>query len=228
MESNNIIVNTAQIPSSIKCAIFDLDGTLINSTGVWHKIDEEFLSRRGISVPADFTDEIKKHNFDTGAVYTKKRFGLYESIDEIKKEWFDLAIHEYTCNIELKKGAAEFLKLLKKNNIKLALATASDHKLYEKCLKRNGVYDCFDIFTHTTEVKRGKGYPDIYDMAAMKCGCMPQDCVVFEDILDGVKGAKNGGYYTIAVYDKASEKNESEIRRISDMYIYNYQDVIVL
>lgn len=209
----------------IECAVFDLDGTLIDSTGVWHKIDIDFLTKRGIDVPKDFSQEIKKHNFTTGAVYAKERFHLKESVDEIKKEWFDMAISEYTYNIKLKKGVAGYLKLLKHNNVKLALATSSEHRLYEKCLKRNGIYEYFDVFTHTTEVKRGKGYPDIYDKAVSDCGCRACKSVVFEDILPAVLGAKAGGYYTVGVYDKASEEDLSRIKDNCDKFIYNFNEL---
>ena len=154
-----------------QCAIFDLDGTLINSTGVWEQVDVEFLGKRGIEVPPDFVKAIKTHNFVTGSEYVAKRFGLSESPEKIAAEWFEMAADAYANDIILKDGAREFLLKLKQMGYSLAVATASDRALYEPCLKRNGIYDLFDSFTQSDEVKRGKGFPDVYELAADKCGC---------------------------------------------------------
>lgn len=84
----------------------------------------------------------------------------------------------------------------------MAVATASREAYFVPALKNNGIYDCFEAFTSLAEVERGKGYPDIYWRAAEKIGTAPAGCVVFEDILAGVRGAKAGGFYTVAVYDR--------------------------
>lgn len=78
--------------------------------------------------------------------------------------------------------------------MKLTVATSSTHTLFEKCLKRNGIYDLFDSFTETHEVERGKGYPDVYELAAARCQTDTAHCIVFEDILKAVQGAKKGGF----------------------------------
>lgn len=74
--------------------------------------------------------------------------------------------------------------------MKIAAATSSDVRLFEPCLKHHGIYDWFDAFSVTTEVKRAKGFPDVYQNAAKKLGLPDEDCVVYEDILKGVEGAK--------------------------------------
>lgn len=164
-----------------KCCIFDLDGTLIDSTGVWHKVDIDFLEKRGIAIPDDFIEEIKIHTFESGAKYVVERFGLDENPKEIISEWFDMAVFAYDNEIKLKNGVKELLEFIKQQGLKIALATSSDRKLFEKCLKRNGIYDFFDSFTQTSEVARGKSFPDVYECAALKCGVEKEDCIVFED-----------------------------------------------
>ena len=81
--------------------IFDLDGTLTRSNHVWSKIDEEFLGKRGIKVPEDYFKQVSAMNFEQAAVYTNDRFSLGENIQDIMKEWFDMAVYEYTNVIEL-------------------------------------------------------------------------------------------------------------------------------
>lgn len=212
--------------SGFTCAIFDLDGTLLDSTGIWEKIDIDFLGKRGILVPEDFMDAIKTHNFQTGSVYVAERFGLAESPEQIAQEWFEMAVKAYAYEIQLKKDADVFLKKLKQMGIKLAVATSSHRSLYEPCLKRNGVYGLFDSFTQTDEVCRGKGHPDVYELAARRSGAAVSECMVFEDILRGAQGAVSGGFFTVGVYDEASAKDAVQMRCICDAYIEDYRELL--
>lgn len=212
--------------SAFDCAIFDLDGTLLASTDIWAKIDVDFLGSRGIEVPQDFTEAIKAHNFKTGSVYVAERFGLDEKPEDIANEWFEMAKDAYAKHIVLKKHAGEFLTLLKAKGCKLAVATSSDRVLYEPCLKRNGVYSLFDCFTQTDEVARGKGFPDVYELAAAKCNTCVQRCVVFEDILKGVEGAAEGGFFTVGVYDEASAADRCKIEQLSNIFIEDYAQLM--
>ncbi|MDO5382994.1 MAG: HAD family phosphatase [Eubacteriales bacterium] len=208
------------------CAIFDLDGTLLNSCHVWEEIDREFLRKRNIPITEEFEREIKLHTFETGSVYVVEKYGLNETPQQVMKEWYDMAIVEYANTIDLKPNAAKYLRQLKNNGIKLSVATSADKVLFEPCLKRNGIYELFDCFTQTSEVKRGKRFPDVYLKAAEKCGCDVDECVVFEDILSAVKSSKSGGFYTVAVYDDISKKDWNKIMQVSDYYVYDYGDIM--
>ncbi|MDO5403425.1 MAG: HAD family phosphatase [Eubacteriales bacterium] len=211
---------------NFECAIFDLDGTLIDSTGVWDRVDTEFLGKRGILVPDDYIQNIKLHNFETGARYTVERFLLNEKPEDIVREWFDMAIEEYAHHIQLKPYAKELLQGLKKRGIKLAIATSADRSLYEPCLKRHNIYDWFDNFTQTSETGRGKEFADVYELAAKRCNTDVSKCIVFEDILAAVKGAKSGGFYTAAVADEASEKDREQIIGLCDVFLHDYSHIV--
>ena len=184
--------------TKFKGIIFDLDGTLVESHGVWSRIDIDFLGKRGFAVPADYTKAVSSMDFQQAAVYTKERFSLTESSDEIRNEWRDMAIWHYANDIEAVKGAPDFVRSLRKAGVKLALATASSKELYKPVLERHGIYDCFEFFATTEQVERGKGFPDIYLFAAQGLGLKPDDCAVFEDIIEGVQGAKDGGFMVFA------------------------------
>lgn len=209
-----------------KGAIFDLDGTLIDSTGVWHSIDREFLGRRGFDVPEDYVEYIAPLGVDDTAIYTKERFKLKETVEEIKREWYDMAVYAYANTIPLKKGVYRYLHVLHKNNIKKAIATASDMELAIAVLKNNGIFDLFDNVTTIKEVKRGKGFPDIYIKAAGKMNLSPDDCVVFEDIIQGVKGSRAGGFFTIGVDDNHSDEYKERICGLSDEFINCFEELI--
>lgn len=207
-------------------AIFDLDGTILDSMGVWRQIDVEFLGRRGISVPPDYLEAITPLGFDRAAEYTIRRFSLPESREEIVREWYLMAENAYRYQVELKEGAGEWLNRLKSLNIPLAVATSSDEALFVPALKRTGIYDCFDAFVTVKEVASGKGFPDIYEKAAGRIGCVPEQCVVFEDILQGIRGAKMGGFCAVAVYDEDSAHEEQAMRDAADYYIYSFRQLL--
>lgn len=201
--------------------IFDLDGTLTRSNHVWSKIDEEFLGKRGIKVPEDYFKQVSAMNFEQAAVYTNDRFSLGENIQDIMKEWFDMAVYEYTNVIELCGNAGEYVRKLKEQGRKIALATASTEELYKPVLKRNGIYDCFDCFVSTEQVERGKGFPDVYELAAEKLGLESKNCVVYEDIVEGIKGAKAGGFFAVACLNDHYSHDWDEMREIADEVVEN-------
>lgn len=205
--------------------IFDLDGTLIKSNHVWSKIDKEFLGKRGFEVPKDYYKAVSVMNFDQAAKYTIKAFGLKEDVESIQKEWFDMAVYEYSNVIGLVSGADKFLKKLKDNNVKIALATASTKQLYEPVLKHNGIYDYFDFFASTEQVKRGKGFPDVYEYACRGLALEPEKCAVFEDIIEGIRGAKAGNFTAVACLNDHYGTDFDLIKKESDFYFTTYNEI---
>ncbi|MFR0048046.1 MAG: HAD family hydrolase [Clostridium butyricum] len=211
---------------NIKGAIFDLDGTLVDSMWVWSKIDIDYLESKGHALPENLNSEICHLSFTQTAHYFKERFSLSDSIDTILKDWNNMAYNHYSENVKLKDGVKEFLDKLKQNNIKIALATSNSVPLLEACLKNNGIYDYFDSITTTDEVSNGKNCPDVYLLAAKKLNVNPKNCIVFEDILPAIKGAKAADMTVIAVSDKHSLNDLDEIINHSDKYINSYFELI--
>ena len=209
----------------IKAAIFDMDGTLIDSMWVWKTVDIEYLMKRNITPPDDLRENIEHLSFSETAKYFKERFNLNESIEAIMAEWNDIALKEYTNNVKLKPGAKEFLTLLKSNEIKIGLATSNCNMLLEVALKNNNIYDYFDCITTTNEVNRGKNFPDVYLLCAEKLEVAPAKCIVFEDILPAVIGAKAAGIKVIGVHDLYSENQKEDIMRLADLYIFQYNEL---
>ncbi|MDY5807297.1 MAG: HAD family phosphatase [Lachnospira sp.] len=210
-----------------QCAIFDLDGTLINSTGVWNKVDEDFFNRRNVIMPPEFPQVIKTHTLMSGAVYIKDRLSLPESPEDIVKEWHDAAVYAYHNDVRIKPYVKELLKLLKNSyGYKIGLATSNTHELYDQCLINNGIYDYFDSFTQSDEVERLKGFPDIYEKSAERMGVPKEECIVFEDVYQAVKGARMGNFFTVAVEDSASADDREEIIKIADVYIKSFRELV--
>ena len=211
---------------NIEGAVFDLDGTLLDSSWVWEKVDEKFLGDRGFQVPDDYVDEISPLGAERAAVYTIERFGLNEDKDDIVREWIEMAKKEYATEVVCKPYAKEFLEELHKLNIKMAVATSSDRELFMKTLEREGILKYFQKIVTVDEVERGKGYPDIYEEAARRITVNPHKCLVFEDILAGVTGASLGEFNVVAVFDEKSKHNWEKIKSISKYSINDYKELL--
>ena len=211
--------------TGFKAAVFDLDGTLIRSKGVWSDIDRQFFEKRGLTVPEDYCKAVSTKNFRTAAVYTKELLGLEDSVESIMQEWHDMAVYEYTHIIGEVDGAADFLRYLSGRGVKLGLATANSAALYEPVLKRLGVYSLFDSFATTEEVERGKGFPDVYELVCERLGEKSSDTIVFEDLPEGIRGAKLGGFTAAACLDELNGSNREVMIREADICFESYREL---
>lgn len=211
---------------NIKGAIFDLDGTLLDSLGVWKDIDIKFLSKRGFDVPEDYAKNISALSFREVAEYTVRYFELRETAEEIMDEWFYMSKIEYGSNIFLKPYAKEFLFMLKNSGVKLCTATNLPDELSNAALINNGIYDLFDAFCETQEVGKSKQFPDVFYLAAQKLNVPADECAVFEDIPHNILSAKTAGMYTCGVYDSHAEYYKQELQKCSDIYIECFKDLI--
>lgn len=209
-----------------KGAIFDLDGTLLDSMDVWKKIDIAFFKKRGLSVPPDYGQEILAMSFRQTAEYTIERFGLQERPDDIIHEWNQTAVEAYSHNVQLKTGVKQYLHQLKAKDVRLGVCTALSQNLYLPCLQNNDVYQLFDAYVSTDDVKRGKNYPDAWLLCAARLGIAPQDCMAFEDVLPAILGAKAAYMQICGVYDPYAEKDRAEIRKLSDYYIDSFTQLL--
>ncbi|MEG6521591.1 HAD family hydrolase [Desulfotomaculum sp. 1211_IL3151] len=206
-----------------QAAIFDLDGTLLDSMGVWEDIDVEFLAKRELSVPDDYINEICALSFQEAAEYTIKLFGLSEEPAAIINEWNDMALSKYSHTVRMKQYAGEYLSKLKARGTKLAVATGLPPVLYIPALRNNGILDLFDVLCSTEEVARGKEFPDIFLYAAERMKVAPENCIVFEDIFPAVCSARQAGMKVYGVYDKSSAAYWESILKTADGVLYDFQ-----
>lgn len=207
-------------------AVFDLDGTLLDSMGVWEQIDRDFLGSRAISVPKDYAQAVALLGFWQAAEYTIRRFGLTDTPQQLTEEWNRMAGDAYRFRVELKLGAKEYLSHLRKKGVRLAVATSSHRELFLPTLERHGILDWFDAIVTVLEVSRGKGFPDIYEEAARRIQLLPQECAVFEDLPDALRGARDGGFYAVGVFDVHSKDEESRLHQMSDTVIRDFRELL--
>lgn len=213
-------------PSLFRGAVFDLDGTLLDSMRVWVDIDYAFLRSRGLPEEIEYFERIKQISIRQAADYTIARYELSDKPEELIAWWMEMARRAYHDTVPLKNGAREYLDYLKGTGIRLSVATACAPELYIPALKRLGIYELFDAFASLHEVERGKSEPDVYLLAAKRMDVPPEDCVVFDDIIDGIRGAKKGGMATVGVYDDSSKEQRAEIEGAADYYIESFRELL--
>ncbi|MDR3166180.1 MAG: HAD family phosphatase [Synergistaceae bacterium] len=208
----------------MKAYIFDLDGTLLDSTAVWEQIDIDFLNERGIPVPPDYAPTIAPMSFRETAEYTIARFRLSDAADALCRKWFDMALYAYGHTVKLKPHVREYLAALKARGKKLAVATSSTPQLYEAALRNLDILNFFDVICSADEVEYGKSRPDIFILAAKKLNVSPSGCVVFEDVLQAVQSAKSAGMTVYGIYDEASKADWEQIKTTADGAFTDFKD----
>lgn len=194
-------------------AIFDLDGTLINSMWVWESLLIDFLNKYHLRPSEHLLNEVTHMSLVQSSAFVQKHFNLPQSAEEIHQEWVETAAHAYAEKIELKDGAYEYLLQLKKQGIRLGIATSCDRHLCESCLKNNGIWDYFDAITYADEVGKGKNHPDIYLESLQRLRGDVKKAVLFEDILVAMRTAHSIGLDTVIVQDSSAEPGLGYIKK---------------
>lgn len=200
----------------IKFAIFDLDGTLLDSSEMWQTLGARYLTALGETPEDGLTEEIKELSIPEGARYLHERYGLSYSPEEIVRHLTRMIEHFYTNEARLKDDAAKLLAALRAHCVHMSVATAGDERLGMGALVRLGVGDFFAGSVSCSNYG-SKTSPDVFLAAADLIHALPEETIVFEDSLFAVKTAKRAGFVTAAVKD-ISEHNQTELKRVSDFY----------
>ena len=198
-----------------KGAIFDLDGTLLDSMGVWDQVDIDFLSKRGIDVPDDYMTKVAAMQFRQIAEYTIARFSLTDTPEELMDEWDHMARVMYATVVEAKPYAREYLAQLKESGAKLAVATSLPPMLREPAMKHVGIFGYFDEVVSVDDAGDvGKDQPDVYLLAASRLG----------DLLIGMRSAKSVGMKVWAMHDDSSDADWPAICGLADGVMFDFHD----
>lgn len=203
---------------TIRGAIFDVDGTLLDSMFIWDTIGESYLRSIGYESKENLNEVFKNMSLRQVACYYQSEYGVTLSIEEIMDGVNAMLEQCYRYEAPLKPGVNQLLAQLSENGIRMCIATATDRYLVEAALERCGVRAYFgEIFT-CNEVGHGKDEPHIFEAALRFLGTEKAETVVFDDALYAVRTAKSAGFPVAAVYD-SHEKNQVEIRALSDFYL---------
>lgn len=215
--------------SSFKGAVFDLDGTLADSMGLWEEVDRIWLERRHIRAPEDIAAIFASMTVTGAAEYAIRRFGAGPGPEEIVREWRDMVLEQYRGTVPLKEGARELIRFLIRRGIKLAVATSCFPAACEGFLARQGLREAFSALVYTDEMRAedgrilNKDNPRIWRTAAEGLGLAPEDCVMFEDRYEALMGGRAAGMGVVAVWD-ASCPDWSLLETEADLALRSLRD----
>lgn len=181
---------------------FDLDGTLLDSNGIWLDIDIEFLGQHGVSpVPEDYTHFVTHNGFEAAAVYTKERFRLSERPEEIIAAWQRMALEHYAHRLPLKPGAMPLLQALSQRGEPMAIITSCIPHLCRAALEHHGIDPLFRGVYYSAELGMEKSDPNLYAYLSQLWELPPEECILFDDAPKYCAAAKEAGWQVYVVHD---------------------------
>lgn len=210
----------------MKYAIFDLDGTLLDSMPIWVNLGETVLASMGIIPDDDLNKRFKTMTLEQSSKYLTNVFDLPVTWEELMQIFTDTVKSGYENTAPLKPYVKEFLEYLKENNIPMCVATASERHLTETALKRTGALPYFQFVLTCSDIGKTKETPDVYLEAMRRLGGTIENTVVFEDAYFSVLSAKKGNFPVVAVYDDCAKNEKETIQSMADYYIESFKELL--
>ena len=205
-------------------AIFDMDGTLLDSMKYWRNLGRDYLLANGITPPSDLNKRMEAKTLEQAAEYFTSDLGLKKTIPQVLQELDEQMARHYREDVVCKPNAAEYLESLKKRGVKMCVASATPGRLAMPALTRLGLADCFLFFLDTLEAGLSKKNPYIYDLSAARLGGTRENTAVFEDAAYALETAFRAGYYTIGIQDAYAQLPPEQMKLICDEYWTGYPE----
>lgn len=207
----------------IKAAIFDYDGTVIDSMDMWSQASSNYVRTVLGKEPAPDLDRIiKAMSLEEGAKIFRDEYGAPGTDDDIVQAVLQTVTDQYRTTLQLKPGILDILDDLKSHGVRMCVATASAREMIEAGNERLGLNKYFEKVFTCMEVGANKRKPDIYNQAAAYFGTSPEETLVFEDVLHASRTASEAGYHLIGVYDESSADESDEIRQLCRLFLDTY------
>lgn len=208
-------------------AVFDVDGTLLDSMGIWEDVGARYVKSLG-KVPEEKLGEILfPMSLEEGAAYVKERYKVPFATDEIIARVLGIIRDYYYEEAPLKDGAKELLEALYRAGVPMVIATSSEREHVRRAFRRLGIDRYFEKILTCSEIGQGKSSPLIYQRAAETLGMSPGEIWVFEDAFHALRTAKSAGFHTVAVYDKASAKDQKALKNEAEVYVKSLREVLM-
>ena len=207
----------------IKGAVFDIDGTLIDSMPIWEELGVRYLKGQGIRAEENLAEILFPMTIAEGVLYLKNHYGLPGSPEEIRQGLTEITDAFYRYEVKAKAGVRQALDMLRERGIPMALATIGDPDLEEAALRRLGIWDYFDHMLVCEDYHTTKKEAVIYRAAAGKLGTVPEETLVFEDVYQAVHAAARDGFFVCAVADDASRADRDRIMQEADLFLEDFR-----
>ena len=209
----------------IRGAIFDVDGTLLDSMKIWDQAGARYLESLGTEPEKGLNKILFSLSLADGAAYLKKAYDLVQTEEEIHQGVLDVVDAFYRDEAQAKAGVRELLAALSAKGVAMTVATSSDKRQIRTALERLDLAKYFQELFTCGEVGGSKNEPEIFHRAAALMGTTPEDTCVVEDGLYAVRTANNAGYYTIGVYDASSHDDWQDLQKEADLALESLEDV---
>lgn len=205
--------------------IFDLDGTLIDSNGVWVEVDKIFLERRNAPYTQEYYEGVAHTILTNCAIFTKEYLNLTESCEEIIAEWMELAEGQYN-DIPLKAGVRDYLDRCREAGHRMVIFTACVPEHCKAAIEHHKLAPYFEDIIYAQKLGVDKKSPEIFRKIAEMLQVAPKDCVLFDDSLSACKAAKAAGMTVVGVHDHYFKDSEPDMRELCDQYIMGFNDLL--
>ena len=193
--------------------LFDMDGTLIDSNGVWKDVDREFLARRGLPYTHEYYEGVAHTILPLAAKFTKAYCHLEESCEEIIAEWMEMARDAY-AHVTVKPGVRAYLEQCRSQGRRMAVVTSSVPEHCRTALTNLGLMPYFEGVTLAHDLGLEKKDPALWRAAAAA------------DSLSACRGARAAGMRTVGVYDGFFAQDEAAMRAFCDRYIRSFEELL--
>ncbi|MDE7360385.1 MAG: HAD family phosphatase [Oscillospiraceae bacterium] len=200
----------------IRYAIFDLDGTILDSSQMWRTLGAQYLALLGKTPAPGLADKLSVMTIPEGAAFIHGEYDIPYSPDEIVRHITRMTEKYYLEQVSLTDGAPKLLAALRAHCVKMSIATAGDANLSISALERLGIAEFFAGAVSCSDYG-AKTSPEVFLAAAELIYAVPEETMVFEDSLHAVRTAKKAGFATAAVYN-SEENNQEELKKNADFY----------
>lgn len=209
----------------ISGAIFDADGTLLDSMWIWNDIGIRYLESLNIIPEADFSKKLITMSLNQSVEYIKQHYDIKEDSDRMIHDISKLANDFYEYEVKLKPGVLNILMWLYQRNIPITVATSSDKSYLIKAFKRLDVLKYFKKIYTCVDYNTNKNLPYIYIKASEAFKCNKENIYIFEDAYHAAKTAHEAGFKLIGIFDESAKADTPKIKAISDIYLNSFTEL---
>lgn len=202
--------------------LFDMDGTLIDSNGIWKDVDTEFLARRGLPYTQAYYEGVAHTIFPLAAKFTKEFCHLPESEEEIMAEWMELAGDLYAGSVPEKPGVRAFLERMRARGERMAVVTSAVPVHCRSALTHLGLLPYFERIFFAQELGMEKKTPELWKKVAAELNTAPEACTLFDDSAEAIRGAKAAGMHTVGVADPYFASCAGEMAQTCEKFVSGF------